>query len=90
MKLSELSKLYDFRLEDVESFVFEQDEGHVGRVRLIPPPNQPLHYHPDQQFNEQKYPYILIELKSGEILDVKIGMYCWMTTCPKGSAGVPT
>lgn len=89
MKLSELSKLYDFKLEDVESFVFEQ-EGHQGRVRLIPPPSDPLHHHPDQQtFNEQKYPYILIELKSGDIIDAKIGMYSWTTSCPIATGGVP-
>jgi adenylosuccinate synthase len=89
MKLAELAHLYDFKLEDVESLIFEQ-EGHVGRVRLIPPPTQPLHYHPDQQFNEDKYPYIIIELKNGEIIDAKIGYYSWVTSCPKATGGVPS
>lgn len=90
MKLSELSKLYEFNLEDVESLVFEQ-EGHVGRILLMPYPSDPLHYQPDQEFNEDKYPYVTVELKDKEILDCKIGKYCWITSCPKATGcGVPS
>lgn len=88
MKLVELAKLYDFKLEDVELIILEQ-EGHVNRVRFIPPPSAPQTYHPDQSFNEIIYPYITLELKTGEILDCKVGMYSWMTSCPIATGGVP-
>jgi hypothetical protein len=88
MKLADLAKLYDFNLEDVELIILEQ-EYHTNRVRFIPPPTTPHQYHPNQPFNEEIYPYITIELKTGEILDCKVGRYCWMTSCPKATGGVP-
>ena len=90
MKLGELAKLYDFNLEDVELIILEQ-EGHTNRVRFIPPPTTPNHYHPDQPFNEEIYPYIFIELKDRRTtIDCKVGKYCWMTSCPKATGGVPS
>ena len=74
MKLSELSKQFEINLDDIETIILEQ-EGHTNRVRLIPAPTNPLHFHPDQHFDETKYPYITIELKNGDILDCKIGLY---------------
>lgn len=88
MKLGELAKLYDFDLAQVEVIILEQ-EHHVNRVRFIPPPTAPLTYHSDQSFNEIIYPYVWIELKSGDIIDTKIARYSWQTTCPIATGGVP-
>ena len=89
MKLGELARLYDFKLSDVDLIILEQ-EHHTNRIRFLAPPRTPHQYHPDQQFNELIYPYITVELKSKEILDCKIGNYCWMTSCPKATGNLPS
>lgn len=74
MKLSELCQNFDINITDIETIILEQ-EGHVNRVKFIPPPSQPLQYHSEQRFNELIYPYITVELKNGDVLDLKIGRY---------------
>ena len=46
--------------------------------------------HPNRQFIEIIYAYIFIELKTGETTDCKMGKYCWLTSCPKATGGVPS
>ena len=89
LKLSELAKLYDFDLDEVEMIVIER-EGHVGRERIVPQSSAAPHHHPNQKFNEELYPYVTVELKNGDVLDCKIGKYSWITSCTKSSGcGVP-
>ena len=88
MKLSELATTYEFKLDDVDTIILEQD-GHAGRQRITPSVHLKWH-DPQHTFDETKYPYITVILKNGETLDCKIGCYSWVTSCPKATGGVPS